>query len=236
MTSGQDISDSQLHLYVDGELDPSENERILQAIDNDEAIRARVCQLQYLKALVKNQYPLEHQHPMPGAAENKATPWFSIAASIVVLAAGTLLGWMGHGLSASSTQSAETSTIADHAAITQSNKILLHIDDGDPGKLQALLGYAEALLENNSQDLKVEVVANASGLNIFRAGGSPEQAQLRKLTRQHSNLALFACANAIARLREKGVNVDLIPEAHTGATALEHIIRRMQEGWSYHKI
>ena len=236
MNLGQDITDSQLHLYVDGELDPSENERILKAIEHDDAIRARVSQLQYLKALVKNQYPLERKHAIPHASNSKTMSWFSIAAYIIVLTAGMILGWMGHGLSTNNSSIADASRTTDHAAIAQSNKVLLHIDDSDPGKLQALIGYTEALLENNSENLKVEVVANASGLDIFRSGPGPEKARLRKLTKEYSNLELFACANAIAKLREKGVKVDLIPEAHTGATALEHIIQRMQEGWQYHKI
>ncbi len=236
MKPGQEISDSQLHLYVDGELDPAENERILKAIEHDEAIRARVSQLQYLKALVKHQYPLAQEHPMPEPSDKHALPWFSIAASIVVLVAGIFLGWMGHGLSGSDSGVASTPSMAAHAAIAQSNKVLLHIDDNDPGKLQALIGYTEALLQSNSQDLSVEVVANAGGLDIFRTGTSAEKVKLRELTRKYSNLELFACANAIARLREKGVKVDLIPEAHTGTTALDHIIRRMQEGWRYHKI
>jgi intracellular sulfur oxidation DsrE/DsrF family protein len=242
MSSGQEVSDNQLNLYVDGELDPSENEQILQAIENDNAIRDRVNQLQYLKSLVKNQYPLENDQLGAAALRDRALPWRAIAASIAVLTIGIVLGWMGHGLNASraiiaASPTTESEIVAASPALVQHNRVLLHIDDNDPKKLKALVTYAESLLaDRDLDDLKIEVVANARGLDIFRAGPGSEKARLQKLSRKYSNLELFACANAIARLREKGVKVDLIPEAHTGATALDHIIQRMQEGWDYHKI
>ena len=242
MSSGQEVSDSQLHLYVDGELDPSENDHVLQAIEDNNAIRERVNQLQYLKSLVKNQYPLENEQPGMAASRNGILPWRAIAASVAILAFGVVLGWMGHGLNANratitDSQPTGAGMVATSPATTQGNRVLLHIDDNNPAKLKALVAYAESLLvDRDRDDLKIEVVANARGLDIFRAGPGMEKARLQRLSRQYSNLELFACANAIARLREKGVKVDLIPEAHTGATALDHIIQRMREGWDYHKI
>lgn len=235
MTSEQDIPDSLLHLFVDGELDPADTERVLRAMENDEQIRARVSQLQHLKALVKNQYPLEQSATGPEPRETVALPGYAVA-SLLLLLAGIVLGWAGHGMHAANTLLPLTATPTE-AMQTDSSRILLHIDDSDRSKLQALVNYTETLLRNNNRgDLKIEVVANAGGLDIFRKGNSPEKARLRKLTHEYSNLELFACANALARLREKGVKVDLIPEVHTEATALEHIIKRMREGWKYQKI
>ncbi len=236
MNTETEISEEQLHLFVDGELDPAEANAILEALDEDEALRERVGQLQHLKALVRHQYPLTSSEQ-----DSTATPrlrrHYAIAASILVLVTGMVLGWMGHQLSDGRLAQTTFGHDSGSTAIAQGNRILLHIDDSDRGKLQALIAYTEALLENNQQqDLKIEVVANAGGLDIFRTDNTPEKLKLRKLSQRYSNLELFACANAIARLREKGIEVDLIPEAHTGASALDHIIQRMQEGWRYHKI
>ena len=236
MTSEQDIPDSLLHLFVDGELDPADTERVLRAMEKDEQIRTRVSQLQHLKALVKNQYPLEQTSTHSGPRRTAgAFPGFA-AAALLLLLAGIVLGWAGHGMHAANTL-LPLAAAPPETPQADSSRILLHIDDSDRSKLQALVSYTETLLRNNNRgDLKIEVVANAGGLDIFRKGNSPEKARLRKLTREYSNLELFACANALARLREKGVKVDLIPEVHTEATALDHIIERMREGWKYQKI
>ncbi len=241
MKTEKEIPESQLHLFVDGELDPAEAKAVLEALDEDEALRMRVSQLQHLKALVKHQYPLPDIEgtPREQITWNLLRRRGTMAASILILVTGMVLGWSGHRLSDGKPLLTATPTAARTPTdtITQSNKILLHIDDNNRGKLQALIAYTEALLKNNPQPgLQIEVVANAGGLELLRTGSSPEKQKLRELSRQYSNLELFACANAIARLREKGVEVELIPEAHTGASALDHIVERMQAGWRYHKI
>ncbi len=238
MTTGKSISDALLHLYVDGELDAAETKRVLRAIEQDRDLKNRACQLQHLKALVKNQYPLKETLPTP--QQPAGYSWQARAISLVLLCGGVLLGWFGHNVSSGNpmTRLADASASGNRANLPQpqTGKILLHIDDSDQSKLQALVDYTEALLQDgNRRNLKIEVVANAGGINLYRTGQGTTQ-KLQELTNEFSNLELFACANAISRLREKGIQLDLIPEAHTGTTALEHIVRRMQEGWRYHKI
>lgn len=235
MTSKRDIPESLLHLFVDGELDAADNERILQAIENDGEIRTRVGQLQHLKARIKNHYPLEPPPRYERRQKKTQQRRTTVAASLLLLLAGILLGWAGHGLSTSTTTSAVVGT-TNRLLPTDDNRILLHIDDSDHDKLKSLLAYTERLLRNNPKNLQIEVIANASGLDIFRKDGKPETLELRKLVEQYNNLKLFACANALSRLREKGIEIDLIPEVQTNYTALERIIRRMREGWQYHKI
>jgi intracellular sulfur oxidation DsrE/DsrF family protein len=49
-------------------------------------------------------------------------------------------------------------------------------------------------------------------------------------------LAFVACGNAIARYRSAGLDVTLVPEARVERTAVEHIVDRVRQGWTYLKI
>lgn len=231
------ISEEQLHLYVDGELSAAETREILQAISSDAAVRQRVSELEHLKAMVKNQYPLE---PVQSDGVHEDSGWqrYGIAASLMALAFGVLVGWSVHTLSHRDSQLANNAGASvPLAQAKESSRVLLHIDDDDPAKLQSLVSYAEALLQGDrSKIAKVEVIANGRGVNFLRTGNTPGKTELRNLTSQYSNIELFACAKALSNLKEKGIEVDLMPKVHTRETALEHIVKRMQEGWRYHKI
>jgi hypothetical protein len=45
-----------------------------------------------------------------------------------------------------------------------------------------------------------------------------------------------ACANTIKRLQEKGVDVPLIDRTHARETAIDHVVARLRNGWTYIKI
>ena len=116
-------------------------------------------------------------------------------------------------------------------------KVILHIDSADTDKLQKVLDYAELLLDDYKRNnIKVEVIANAGGVNLFRSDVSPYQQRLKKLSTSYDNLRLIACSNTIARIRERGEKPILIPEAHIGPTAIDHIVGRLKQGWTYKKI
>jgi len=53
---------------------------------------------------------------------------------------------------------------------------------------------------------------------------------------KYDNLTFVACANTIERLRARGVDVHLIDRTHARSTAIDHVISRLREGWTYIKI
>ena len=86
--------------------------------------------------------------------------------------------------------------------------------------------------------LQVEVVANAGGVNLLRADVSPYKARVEELMRKYPNLAFLACSNTVAKLKRKlgPGRVDLIPNIRVGPTAVNEIVTRLQEGWIYIKV
>ena len=81
--------------------------------------------------------------------------------------------------------------------------------------------------------MHVEIVANQTGLDILRAGKSPYAKRLEKLRATYPNLTYIACHQTADRLRENGVAVKLLPGVHYAPTALDEIVKRMQQGWVY---
>jgi hypothetical protein len=62
----------------------------------------------------------------------------------------------------------------------------------------------------------------------------PHIQKLQKLVRQYNNLSLIACQTAMKRYKaEKGIDIQLIPEAGTVPSAMHEVIKRQEEGWSY---
>jgi intracellular sulfur oxidation DsrE/DsrF family protein len=81
---------------------------------------------------------------------------------------------------------------------------------------------------------QVEVVANERGIDLLRSDITPFSAEISALANR--NVIFYACSKAIERLEEKGVNVQLVPEAIPGYTALDRVVIRMKDGWQYIKI
>mgnify|MGYP000052599505 CR=1 FL=1 len=61
----------------------------------------------------------------------------------------------------------------------------------------------------------------------------PSLEKLEQLLAAYPNLAYVACNQTLDRLREKGGTVSLLPGVHVAPTALDEIVKRLQEGWVY---
>ena len=104
--------------------------------------------------------------------------------------------------------------------------------------MHSALDDAEHLLStyrNNKQPLRLEIIANDTGLNLMRTDVSIYQDRIRKLVTEYNNVRFLACSRAIKRLESQGVNVELLPEIQIAPSAMEQIIQRMQAGWQYIK-
>lgn len=222
--------DRTLTAYIDGELDEATQNAVLDAIEHDQALSARVCRLRRTKDWMRTGYgsAVPPQRDLPKHHTSRKMLRSGLAASIMALAIGLGGGVLGY-LSAGD----DISTLAE---LADPNRIVLHIDDSDPEHFGLLLDYTENFLrEHLNSDVQVEVVANAGGLDLLRIDGSPFEERVEALTSQHPNVQFIACMNAIRNLERRGVKTTLIDDVHTGETAVDHIVKRLQQGWTYQK-
>jgi len=52
----------------------------------------------------------------------------------------------------------------------------------------------------------------------------------------NQNVSFIACSNALERLRSRGIEPKIIAHTRTGGTAIDQIVKRLQQGWVYIKV
>lgn len=225
------ISDEQLSAFTDGELESEEENRIFTLSEECAELDARLCQQRKVKELVQHAYrdiPQPRRHDRRGGRRGSL---FSLAAAAVLaLAVGLAGGWMA-------SRSLEGGAPHAAAAVPASQDTwLLHVASSDPARMQLALDRAEELMNapGASEPSRVEIVANEGGLDLLRSDRSPFADRIRELAEQ--DVLFFACSKAIERLEEQGVDVQLLPQANTRYSALDRVVYRMQQGWTYEKI
>ena len=238
MSMHEKYSDEKLQLFVDDEMNSSDRAEFMEAINNDDELSNRVCEFVQLKDAVRLAYS---EPPKSGhsAAHRDSTfytyTWLNAIAAVLLLAIGTLGGWMLYPQFGASNEAINMAT-ADQA---QTEKIILHISKSDPEQFTAALGYAEKFLaEHQAQGHQVDVVAHAGGLDMMRADVSPIRQQIVALMDKYDNIHFIACAGAIKMYTQKnGVAPVIIQGVGTDYTAFDHIVGRLQAGgWKYIKV
>ena len=207
------------------------------AMARDPAVRERVEQLRRAKDLMRvgfasAQAP-SRRRPLPGVPVGNRL-FRALAASVAALALGLAAGSLGYHYGRHLDRS-ELASLA--SSQQQSDRIVLHISEANPIQFAAALSYADRFLRRHpAPDSRVEVVANAGGLDMMRTGLSPYEDQIGALLKAHPNIRFLACANAIANLRKQGIEPHLIDNIDTEKKAIDHIVARLQEGWSYVRV
>jgi uncharacterized protein len=225
------ISDEILGAYVDNELDPTERAALLDRITADSTVRARACELWQLKQMVRGAYPLTEQKSALTGRRFGAPRWtHALAASLLVIV-GAISGWFVNGRIET-----ERQFMSQIDAIrSQGGRVVLHLFSDEPARMEASLRMAEQLAnarDEAGRPFRVEFIANGPGLHILRAGGSPYAARIEHL-RHFDNLRLVACREAIARLQERGLEVNLLPGVEEAISAESELATRLTQGWRY---
>lgn len=241
------VSDEYLHAYLDGELAADERERALLRLEQDGDFKHRLCEARGLKERVKGAYA--DPPPASGRRGFRAFAGYSIAsAGRQALAAGILLamgaggGWLAHDGAAKAPAFDRLAGLPDGyrpvalAGQVDPDKIVLHLDTSDPGRLAAVLDLAERLLDQRGERGQVKIVVNSHGLNLLRQETSPFGTRIGGMAARHPNLEFIACGQTVARLSREGVVVDLLPQARVANSAIGEILERMQQGWVYVKV
>ena len=237
MSSYSDISEEQLHAFVDNQLDGAERARILDAMQHDRELAERIARIQQLKDMTMLAYQELPAYKPSVEVSPRAPGWFSagIAASLLFVFS-VMLGWTGHTyLVGNNTPTFERIAQFDPKH-TNKNRILLHINTNDKKRIESVLDTTEELLKTRKdqrEPLELEVVANATGISMLR-DGSPYRKRIQSILDKHNNVAFYACGHAMenASLKE-GSEIRLIPEATRVDAALEQILKRLKMGWTY---
>jgi intracellular sulfur oxidation DsrE/DsrF family protein len=238
MSTGDRYSDEKLHMFIDDEMNSSDRARMMEAINKDEQLSNRVCELMQLKDAVRlayNELPESGQSTSHSDTAFLTGNWLNAAAAVLLLAIGTLGGWTLYPQFGASNGSINMAA----AGQTQQENIILHISKSDPEQFTAALDYAEKFLtEHEAQGHQVDVVAHAGGLDMMRADASPIKEQIVAMMDKYDNVHFVACAGAIKMYTKKnGVAPDIIQGVGTDYTAFDHIVGRLQGGgWKYIKV
>lgn len=229
-----DISDEILGAYIDNELDAAERAEIQERLTTDSALRARACELWQLKQMVRGAYPLARQKSDKTKRDGNpsgTSGWPHALAAALLVVVGAVTGWFGNGKIESDRQL--TGQIEEIRA--QGGRVVLHLFSDEPERMEAALRLADQLASQRDEagrPFRVEFIANGPGLHLLRTGGSPYAARIEQL-RHHENLRLVACRQAIARLQERGLEVNLLPGVEEAISAESELASRLTQGWRY---
>ncbi|MCG6860022.1 MAG: hypothetical protein LJE70_01850 [Chromatiaceae bacterium] len=231
------FTDEDLHRYIDREMDAKAKSELDDLLGQNPSLAARVREYRFVDQAVREAFdgvesPVRHR---PGASVRVER---RVIAAVLFLPVFFLAGWFGNSLlSGSDVQEALAGGITLPVAGREHLNALFHIDLNDQSVMEGVLDRAEAVLTSYAdRDVQVEVVANAAGLDLLRADKSPFAPRIRNMMDKYDNLSFVACANTIKRLREQGVDVLLIDRTHARETAIDHVVERLRDGWTYIKI
>ena len=153
-------------------------------------------------------------------------------------------GWALRGLESPVVAAAPVAAVAGYQAVSlmreaDPNRVMLHLDSAAPDRMLAALDHAERLLdeaERQGRAMQLEILANSHGIELLRAGRSPHAARMARMKQRHASLHWVACGQSVARLRNDGEKVILLPATQTAPTAIGEIVTRLQQGWTYVRV
>lgn len=230
MSDRRTFSDEQLNAFVDNQLGAQEREEILAAAASDAELGQRLCALRATKELVGHAYGR-----LPAARHRtgrRVSLWSGALAAGLALVAGLIIGWQGHRASQGGADA--MASLAGLFA-PQPARVLIHLDSSQVERMEEALDMVEAYLARTDK-AKVELVVNNSGLDLLREETTPHAQRIAALARRYETLAFVACGYAISRYSNAGFDVTLVPQAKVAPTAVEHIVDRVRQGWTYLKI
>jgi len=237
MNKDDKISEEQLNAFLDGELEPEERSCLFNEAERSDDLDQRLCQQRKLKELVQHAY---RDVPAPkrrltGRPTSTGLVGLAMVASLFLVIGFTTGMFMRGYLDPTLRQGGNTVT-GNTQGVAATENYILHVVSGEPEQMKLALQKAQELLSaaRPGNPRQVEVVANDQGLDLLRSDITPFSKEINALANE--DVIFYACAKAIQRLEEKGIEVQLVPEAIPGYTALDRVVIRMKDGWQYIKI
>ncbi len=235
-----------LNAYLDGELDAESVARLERRLALDTRLKRHLHELEQVRAITRAAWADEPEAGLRAAPKPSARRriGYGLAASLLIGLSFGVGRWLQpaapvNDLLASLPPQAQVihPAVPAAGAAAGERRAVFHVTSANPRSVRSTLNHVERLLRNHDaagKPLRVEIVANADGLNALRADTSPARDQIARLHRDYPQVAFLACGTTIARLRdEKGINVRLLPQARVTSSALDQILLRLREGWTY---
>jgi intracellular sulfur oxidation DsrE/DsrF family protein len=227
----REISEELLNAFADNELDGAEKAEVLERIAADDRLRAKVCETWHLKELVRSAHPLGGKDD----GKKKSHRWHMLGlplAACLLLAVGAGSGWFAHERYDDAwVPGAELRDIQ-----ASGGRVVLHLVSGNAEEIDKALRKVEQLASTRDVDgdiFQVELVANGTGIKMLQSGNTPVATRIAAIRRSHHNIRLVACNETMNRLRERGVEVTLLPEVDVVPSAIKEIATRLDQGWRY---
>ena len=238
------FSDEFLNAYLDDELTQADKALLLKAVNEDQVLSQRLCQLQRVKNMVQLAYhdvqPVLEEQPEPGHRPKWFTP-YATAASVLLLV-GVLGGWLSHGYF--SQQPGLTEIFKEfrtnNPVAGKPWHLMVQVTSEDQNRFNVLMDETERLLKTarkkNEQDF-IQFLANSSGINLLKDENTALSRRVRSLSQQYNNLLLTACGQTLKKLKlNKKELPKLLGEARVVRSALHEVIEKQKQGWTYIKI
>ncbi len=234
MTEMEHITEEMLNAFIDQELADNDMMHVYLAMSKDPDLRDRVCELRANKELLRAAYrqvpaPRKYQRP-PGLL-----PRTAMAAGIMSLGVGALLGWYAHSFSQS--DNPPRTVARAYQTFDSKVKVVFHVSRNDAAAFAQILDEAEALVaaeDDKRSNNSVRIVANGDGLFLLSAKASPFKDRIRILSEKYNNLVFAGCSQTQKRLqRERGLSVDLLPQVSTVNSGVFEVLRLQEAGWKY---
>jgi intracellular sulfur oxidation DsrE/DsrF family protein len=242
MNDDNNYSDEQLQAFADDEIDIIDRAEMMEAIRRDHDLACQVCELLQIKDAVRLAY---REPELVAPRQDRLRPaWWArlprmAAAAVMIFALGTLTGTLIPAHMTETANQGFDSLAKAGSADRELKRVVLHVSSAEEERLEQALNDAEELLErykDNPKLIQLEVVANSAGLALLRADTSPYPERIRRLAEKFDNIGFLACSRTIEKLRLRGIDVHLLPEARVIPGALEAIVDRLQQGWVYIRV
>ncbi len=219
------VSDEQIGAFIDGELESGEENQMFADTESCTELDARICQHRKLKELVQHAYRDVPEPTRSGDRRQSRRNLLGAAAAVAALFIGFAGGYLA------TRGGDDTLSMASGS----SDAYLLHVASGEPEVMQHALDRAQRLMaSSDGAPRQVEIVVNGDGLNLLRSDVTPHAQRIQELAQQ--DILFYACHNAIERMRERGIEVKLVPEANARYTAVDRVVLRLRDGWTYERI
>ncbi len=122
-------------------------------------------------------------------------------------------------------------------AAAAKHRVVLHVDDNDPARMNLALNNASNVLDHyreKGQLAEVEIVAYGPGLHMLRSDTSPVKDRIAKMKKAMDGLEFVACGNTMTNMgKAESKEIAILPEAKIVKTGVVHLMERQQEGWNY---
>ncbi|MGD8264924.1 MAG: hypothetical protein PVH09_00055 [Chromatiales bacterium] len=221
-----------LNALLDRELGTEEREELLSRVEQDALLRQELSDLYHLKEMVNSAYSDEKGY-ITGNSRDWLARGGAIAASILLLAVVFTVGYQagnGTGIPQPSADVFHLSQVAGDPG-----RVMLYVSSDEGGKFKRTLDQAQAYLDRQDEsDINVIVVASADGTDLFRKSITPYEERINNLkVRYGESLDFIACNNAITRLKNEGSDADLVNAVEVAPSAVQYVVDRLREGWTY---